>query len=349
MSRKASDKPWLHGATGWWCATVAGKRMYLDKDYHVACRKLKQLRARQKQEGTISRDWLTVPFCVMADEFLDDVKIRRKPTTYQAYRFDLLRALRVLGKSLRVGDIRKSHLTKVEQKLIEANCSPTTIHSTITTVQSVLGWGVRQQYLDSNWLAGYEKPIRRCRTRFATAPEFRALLRNADRNFKCWLIALRLTGCRPSEVSSLVWEWVDLDKGFWVIPNHKTVTQQKQPRPRVIPLPWQLLRLCRWLARQPHGPGDFVFLNKLGLPYSKDCWVRKFDRLRRKVGIEVVGGERLVVYGDRHRYATVSIGKVSDIELAELMGHTEVRMLRRYLHINRDRLHDIQRRAAKRG
>jgi integrase len=286
---------------------------------------------------------------VLADEFLADVEVRRKPGTYTAYRYDLLRGLRVLGKSLRVGDIRKSHLTKIEQALMKAGCSPTTIHSTITTIQGVLGWAVRQQYLDSNWLVGYEKPRRRCRTRVATASEFRTLMRNADRNFKCFLIALQLTGCRPGEAAKLIWEWVDLEEGFWVIPDHKTVTQQKQPRPRVIPLPWHLLRLCRWLARKPQGPGDYVFINQLGFPYSKDCWVRKFDRLRKRAGIQVVAGERLVVYSERHGFITRSVGRVSDIELAELVGHTEVRMLLRYSHISRERLVDIRRRATARG
>jgi Phage integrase, N-terminal SAM-like domain len=156
MGRDAVDTPWLHNATAWWCATVAGKRVYLDKDYQVACRKLKQIRARQKREGTIARDWLSEPFCALADEFQADVKARRKPGTYTAYRYDLLHALRILGKSLRVGDIRKFHLAKIEQELTKTGCSPTTIHSTITTVQGVLGWAVRQQYLDFNWLAGYD-------------------------------------------------------------------------------------------------------------------------------------------------------------------------------------------------
>jgi hypothetical protein len=38
MARKASDKPWFHNASGWWCATLNGKRKKLDKDFVVACR-----------------------------------------------------------------------------------------------------------------------------------------------------------------------------------------------------------------------------------------------------------------------------------------------------------------------
>ncbi len=77
-----------------------------------------------------------------------DAEGRRKPGTYTAYRYDLLRALRSLGKSLRVGDIRQLHLAAIEQGLKEAGCSPTTIHNTISTVQAELGWGVGQEYSD---------------------------------------------------------------------------------------------------------------------------------------------------------------------------------------------------------
>lgn len=349
MPRKASTEPWLQNATGWWCATIGGKRVYLAKELPLARRKLKILLTRKRQESDFEREWLDAPFCELADLFLEKIKVHRKPATYTAYRYDLLRALRVLGKKVRVGNLRKSHLEDIETALTKQGRSPTTIHSTITTVQGVLGWGVRRQLFESNWLAGYEKPARRCRNRVATPSEFRALMRNADRNFKCFLIALRLTGCRPGEVSSLIWEWVDLERGFWIIPDHKTITQQKQPKPRIIPLPWQVLRLCRWLARQPHGCGDHVFVNKLGFPYSKDCQVRKFARLRVKAGIQVVAGENLVLYSERHHFATDRVGRVSDIELAVLMGHTETRMVRRYTHINQPRLLDIQRRAAKRG
>lgn len=102
---------------------------------------------------------------------------------------------------------------------------------------------------------------------------------------------------------------------------------------------------CRWLARKPHKPEDHVYLNKLGIPYTMDCVVRKMDRLRKRVGIEAKGGEQIVLYSNRHTFGTDSSGRVSDLELAELMGHTDVRTTQRYTHFNVERLQDIQRRA----
>ncbi|OHB72903.1 MAG: hypothetical protein A2V70_10925 [Planctomycetes bacterium RBG_13_63_9] len=81
-------------------------------------------------------------------------------------------------------------MSKIKKVLKKKGRSPSTIRSTIATVQAVVGYGVRQEYFDSNWLAGYKKPRRRRRTRVVTPREFRALMQHSDRNFKCFLIAL---------------------------------------------------------------------------------------------------------------------------------------------------------------
>lgn len=269
MARKPSGKPWLHGASGWWCTTIAGKRKKLDKDYRAACRKLKSLLNHQKRGLLGTQDWLEVSFAELADEYLSDSKARKKPATYQSRRYRLLRALRSLGTTVRVGDLRRFHLAKLEQELASKNYSPTTINDIIAAVQGALNWAVSRDLLGVNPLAGYAKPRPRRRTRIMTPEEFQALLREADVNFRRVLIALRLTGCRPGEVRKLIWEWVDLDRALWILSDHKTVTQQRDSRPRVIPLPLPVLKLCQFLARQPHTPTDHVFLNRRGRGYTK--------------------------------------------------------------------------------
>jgi len=344
MARKASDKPWLHNASGWWCATLNGKRKKLDKDFVAACRKLKALRVQAKKGLIGNRDWWDAPFSQLADEYLDDIKARKEPATYRSFRYGILRALKIVGTTVRVAELRKIHLAKIDQQMRKDDYSPTTIKDTITTVQGVLNWAVEFELIDATPLPRYKKPAARCRTRVITRDEFGALLRHSDRNFQRFLMGLRLTGCRPGELRSLIWEWVDLDQELWIIPEHKTITRQREPRPRMIPLSPKILRMCRRLAQKPHLPSDHVFLNKHGKPYTKDCVVRKMDRLRDQAGIKTKGGERLVIYCIRHAFGTDNAGKVSDIELAEVMGHTETRMTRRYVHSSADRLRGIQRR-----
>jgi integrase len=343
MARKPSDKPWLHGASGWWCATIGGKRKKLDKDLVAASRKLKFLRAQAKKGILGNRNWWDASFAQLADEYLDNLT-GKKPATYRSFRYGILRALKIIGTTVRVAELRKSHLASIHKQLESDGYSPTTIKDTITTVQGVLNWAVEFELIDTTPWPRYRKPAARRRTRVITRDEFGDLLRHSDRNFQRFLVALRLTGCRPGELRSLIWEWVDLDQELWIIPEHKTITRQRERQPRMIPLPPRIVRMCRRLARQPHLPTDHVFLNKLGKPYTKDCLVRKMERLRDRAEIGAKGGERIVLYSNRHTFGTDNAGKVSDIELAEVMGHTETRMTRRYVHSSAERLRAIQRR-----
>ena len=347
MARRSSGKPWLHERSGYWCSTIGGKRVYLDKDYKVACRKLRQLLAELKREEQGAHlQWLDASIVNLCDEFLDDVQSRKKPATHASYRYRLLRALKIVGPTTRVADIGKIHLAKIERQMT-GNYSPTTIKDTIAALQAVYAWAIKHDLIVENPLAGYEKPAGRSRTRTVTDDEYQALLRHSDLSFRQVLTAMRWTGCRPVEIRTLVWDWVDLDNGLWILKDHKTITRQRNPLPRIVPLAIPVQRLCERFAEKPHQPHDYLFLNARGTPYTKDALCRKMARVRKRAGIETKAGEQLVLYCNRHTFGTQAAGKVSDIELATLMGHTDVRTTQRYVHINTDRLRDIQRRAVR--
>lgn len=223
--------------------------------------------------------------------------------------------------------------------------SSSTVRDTIAAVQMTFNWALRNDMLDMSPLVGYQKPAAGGRTRIMTDEEFQLLMRHSDVRFRRFLLSLRLTGCRPGELRMLVWSMVDIGAALWILPRHKTVTMQREPRPRIIPLPDSILKMCSWMAAEKSHPDDHVFLNAHGKPYSKDCVVKKMSRIRERAGIEKKSDEHLVLYSNRHTFATNSIGNVADTEFAELLGHTTTRTLRRYVHLNADHLHDIQRRA----
>lgn len=348
MFRRKFAKPWLHKASEFWCATISGKREYLDRDYKVACRKLNELRAAEKREEAGAHEWLDAPFVMLAEEYLSDVEKRRMPNTYRANRYRLLRALKVIGTKTRVADVRKIHLARIEQTM-NKSYSPTTIADTITAVQSVFHWAVKHDLLDMNPLIGYDKPSRRSRNRIIRPEEFQALLRHSDVNFRRFLISARMTGCRLGELRSLIWDWVDLENGYWVFPEHKTINTQRRPMPRIVPLPDSVWKLSRWLQRQAQTGTQHVFLNCRGRAYSKDSVITKMSRIRERAGIACEANENLVLYSARHTFATETVGKISDLELATLMGHTDTQMIKRYVHLNADRLRDIQRRTQTRN
>jgi site-specific recombinase XerD len=165
--------------------------VYLDKDYTAACRKLKSLRKQAKKGVIENRDWLNATFSELADEYLDHIEATKTPNSYLAFRYGILRALKILGPRLRVCEMRKFHIAKIHQVLAKAEYSPTTIKDTITTLRQVLNWAVENEYIDARPVPRYkDNPRARERTRIITEGEFGALLRHADRPFRRFLIAL---------------------------------------------------------------------------------------------------------------------------------------------------------------
>jgi integrase len=138
---------------------------------------------------------------------------------------------------------------------------------------------------------------------------------------------------------------VFLEDGVLILTEHKTVTRQKQPKPRIIALPPSICRLIAYLGRGPHTKDDHVFLNSDGKPWTRTALQSQMRRLRKRAGLERKAGENVVLYSSRHTFGTEAVGKVSDIELAELMGHTDTATTRRYVHLSTKRLLEIQRRA----
>lgn len=353
MARPQSTKPWFHTASGFWCVTRGGKRVYLDRDRTKAQRRLNQLLADERQPDTSARAWLEQPFNVLADEFLEDVQCRRSGRTYADYQWTLERALLGLPAGVLVGDVRKLHLAKIEQVLTAKGDSCTTIFKCLHAVQRVFNWAVEHDMLDQSPLVGYRKPRPRQRNRIINPDEFQVMLRHSRVHFRRFILALRLTGCRPKELRTLLWEHVDLDTGLVIIPDrrgevtHKTASRQANPRPRVIPLIGVALRLFRWLAQRPHLGSDHVFLNSRGRLWTETALSSRLRRLQQAAGIEIKSGEQICLYSCRHTFATAAVGNVTDMELAELLGQTQARTARRYVHISPDRLKDIARRAAE--
>jgi integrase len=348
MARRERDKPWLHQDSGLWSKKINGRLYRLDRDYRTATKKLAVLCRDLARQDATGDDWLGRSFRELCEEFLDQAGARRQELTYSSYRTRLLRALKQLPRELKVGEFRRSHMALVETKLSK-DLSPTTVRDTLAMVQVVFSWAVKQDFLEHSPVAGYEKPRARHRTRVITPAEFQALLRAAWRNppFRRVLIAMRPTGARPSEIRELTWDMVDLHEGVWVYKKHKTITMQRDPLPRIIPLPDCILKMCRWLHARKWRTDEHVFLNKWNKPYTKDRFVQTMDRTRRRAALTAVGGEQIVLYSNRHTFATEAVSQVSTIELSALMGHTSVETTKRYVHLNLNRLKDIRRRAQR--
>ena len=346
-----------NGRTHWY-VVLDGKHVPLGPDREKAFEQYHSLmasRGRTESIPVIEGSIEEVPFAILAAKYLESLKLRSTKAGYTGMRFRIIRALKILGTSLRVSELRKHHLSDLRDTMTRLGApprkkdgprlpySPTTIKDTLAAVQAVTAWAKAEDLISENRIAEYVKPSAKRRSRVIDEEEFRSLLRNAHPAFRRLLIAGRETGCRPIELRQLVWSQVSIQKRLWIIENHKTAKQQKEPRPRIIPLTSVMVKMCQWLKRCKPARTDHVFLNGHGEPYSKDRIVKSMRRVCHRANLDIEAGERIVFYSSRHTVATEMVGKGSDLEVAELLGHTDTRMLKRYTHINVDRLHKIRR------
>lgn len=347
MPRKPSSVPSFHKASGQWCCYIKRRRQYLGKDFRAAKRAMRAMLAAEADEVPAADDSTVAgrtPVQEVAARYIHDLAGRRSAHTVQGMRARLKRAVAIVGEFFPTSSLRCRHLDKIEQAMRE-KYSPTTIADTIAALQSVVAWAVRREILTANPLAGYSKPARRSRTRVMTDDEFAYLLTAASRNkpFGRLLVAMRYTGCRPAEIRELRWSDVRLDDGLWILTKHKTITQQRQPAPRIIPLNATVLMLCRLLhrsGRKKPKPSEHVFLNEAGRPWTKDAICRAMARCVERAGL----GDDVVPYTSRHTFGTNAVGKVDPFELAGLMGHTSIRTTQRYVHLSAERLKEASER-----
>ena len=105
------------------------------------------------------RDWPNEPFAVLTDEYLADIKARRKKNTCACYKDRPLRALKILGTQICGGESRKPHPAKFEHKMI-GKYSSTTIKNTLSIVSGVLNWAVKHDCIEIKSLVGFDMPAR---------------------------------------------------------------------------------------------------------------------------------------------------------------------------------------------
>jgi integrase len=150
---------------------------------------------------------------------------------------------------------------------------------------------------------------------------------SAAGRFREVLHFLRLTGARPGEASKLEWTHIDLGAAVIVLAVHKASKTQRQKKPRVIPLTQEVVDLLTAIRRRQE-PGPLVFRTHRGTRWNRCNLSLRMQRARAKAGIPA----EVKLYGLRHAFGTRAIMNGVDIKtLAELMGHSTVRMTEHYL------------------
>lgn len=226
-----------------------------------------------------------------------------------------------------------------------------TMHSALEHARLVLRW------IDSNPADGAAPKVRKRTVRPPRPEDVARLLEAAaeqDLEFFAWLRLDAVTGARRGEVTALRWDGVDFDQGTVLLDRTLVMGRDEQGRPalyekhstkqeeaRLLEVDPATLDLLRELRRRRRElclavgtrlrPDAYVFSPDLPaclVPYRPNVMTFRFQRLRRRVGLEHVRLHDL-----RHFVASAMLrGGIDLVRAAARTGHAETTLLRHYAH-----------------
>lgn len=204
-----------------------------------------------------------------------------------------------------------------------------TVNRFIATLSHALSFAVKERrLLDRNPVADISrKKEPRGRTRFLTDAERSALLDSCAKSD--WpalhtLVMLAITtGARKSELIRLKWADVDLKNG------RALVRETKNDDQRTLPLAGRALESLRELKLQNSARSEYVFAQPSGLPGP----YQHFDA-RWRAALETAGINDFHFHDLRHTTASMLAAQgASLLEIADVLGHKTLAMVKRYSHL----------------
>lgn len=196
----------------------------------------------------------------------------------------------------------------------------------------MIQWPERSGYLGSNPSNSVKTlPKSRSRQRFLTKEEAHTLLKALkEKSTQVYALALLSlgTGMRRSELFRMRWVDVDLSNGVINLPNAKGGKDQK------VHLPPQGIELLNEM--QTEEAYDSVFTDDRGRRLTDIS--HTYDRTVSDLGLNkgvIDSADKVVWHTLRHTYASwlAQSGKVTLVQLREIMRHKDIKTTMRYVHL----------------
>ena len=326
-----TPEPWYRESKKAWYVWHDGKQRRLGKDKQEAFRLFHLLMAGEAptpkaMPAPNAKPPAALTVQALAQAYLAEAARRLSATARRVAEW-MVRSFASMYANLPAEAVRKHH---VESWVgTHPRWGDSTENLAKTRIGAMYRWGVEQGLLAGNPIQGIRKPpikSRGCEAVISHADHSR-LMEAAFPALRSVLYALRESGARPGEVTSVTAADFLPEQGVWILTKHKTA--HKTGKPRIVYLTAGLVALCRELAeRHPEGP---LFRNAHGLPWHKIGLAKRVRELRVRLGI----GGRVFPYCYRHTFATDALAHgVPDAYVAELLGHSGTAMLHRhYAHL----------------
>jgi integrase len=204
--------------------------------------------------------------------------------------------------------------------------SPATVVRYLAQLSHVFSHGCRELgWAEDNPVRRVTRPREpRGRVRFLSSEEKIRLLKacrsSSDSRLYPLVLLAMSTGARQSELLKLRWSDVDVDRGVAVIQKTKNGDR------RALPLAGAALQVVHELAARSYAPGVLVFAPESGQPlFPRAAW----DGARSSAELSDFRFHDL-----RHTAASyLAMSGATLAELAEILGHRTLAMVKRYAHL----------------
>ena len=279
----------------------------------------------------------------LARRYLEDhVAVRCKPKTQRTARSVVNRHIvPALGK-LPIAAVERRHVMALHESLCEIPAMANMVVETLTYMYKLAkGWDMVPEDHDDPCQSIPMNPKRK-RERFLTDAEFTRLGQVLDEvsgngsqvsaGAVTTIRLLMLTGCRKTEIMTLRWKHVDLDRAEMRIVNGKTGDRTVHLSPSAVDV----------LAALPREPGNpWVVPGAKPGTHMADidgAW----QSIRAKAGLHDVR-----IHDIRHSFASraLALGEGLPI-IGRLLGHRRVETTARYAHLARDSVRESAERIA---
>ena len=261
---------------------------------------------------------------------------RYKPSAVRTYERHLrLRVLPGLGAT-RVGDINRSDLQELVERLVGEGLSPSTVQCTLLPLRAIYRRELALGRLAVNPAAGLQLPaIRGGRERIADPAEAAALLAALpEQDRPVWASAM-LGGLKRGELRALTVDMIDLE-GRVIHVHHgwddkEGRIETKGRNRRRVPIPETLrVPLAAHLLASGRRGDDLVFGATPSSPFATKRLQDGADAAWKAAGLD-----RITLHECRHTFASLMIAAgVNAKALSTYMGHANIGItLDRYGHL----------------
>lgn len=241
----------------------------------------------------------------------------------------------------RLSDVSRALIIEVRDEIaaVETNRgglrAPATVNRFVAVIRQVFSKGIEWEWCESNPCKGITSMTEpKGRDRYLSDTEREALLtasQGLDPTLHCIVVIALSTGARRGEILGLEWSDIHWKEGFAVLRDTKNSEHRAMP---LVGKAMELLKVHRETNRQ--------LTDKLVFPHPGDRdrpW--NFESVWRKA-MKQAEIEDFRFHDLRHSAASyLAMDGASLAEIAEILGHKTLQMVKRYSHLSNDHVSNV--------